>query len=171
MPDTEPTISDELRDQVAPVLGRTASGVFVVTASDGNGRQTGMLASWVQQAAFEPPMITVAVNRKRYLNEWLQKHPRLVVNIVGKSQSKFLKHFGRGFEPDEPAFEGLPTTAAPSGLPVLDDAIGWLEGDVVGQTDAGDHIVYVVNVTAAGSGPGLDNDPPMVHIRKNGFGY
>lgn len=164
-------MTDDLRETIGPVLGRVPSGVFILTASDGNGHETGMLASWVQQAAFEPPMVTVAVNRKRYLNDWLQQEPKVALNLIGETQTEFLKHFGRGFESDQPAFEGVNISRGSNGLPILSDAIGYLEGNVVSNTEAGDHIVYVVEITSAGAGVKLDEEKPMVHIRKNGFSY
>ena len=164
-------MTDDLRETIGPVLGRVPSGVFILTASDGNGHETGMLASWVQQAAFEPPMVTVAVNRKRYLNDWLQQEPKVALSLIGETQTEFLKHFGRGFEPDQPAFEGVNISRGSNGLPILADAVGYLEGNIVSNTEAGDHVVYVVEITSAGAGAKLDEEKPMVHIRKNGFGY
>jgi flavin reductase (DIM6/NTAB) family NADH-FMN oxidoreductase RutF len=156
---------------IGKVLGRTPSGVFVLTAGDGNGRETGMLASWVQQAAFEPPMVSVAVNQSRYLNEWLAKSPKLALSLVGESQGEFLRHFGKGFGPDEPAFRGLEINRGVTGLPVLAKALGYLEGRVTGQVEAGDHVVYLVEIEGAGAGGALPAERPMVHIRKNGFNY
>jgi len=159
------------RDDIAAVLGRTPSGLFVLTARNAAGAETGMLASWVQQAGFEPPAVTVAVNRKRYINDWLAESPQVVLNLVGESQKQFLGHFGRGFEPGEPAFEGLSTAKAGNGVTALTDALGWLEGTVTSQADAGDHVVYVVEIIAASRGSELESRKPWVHIRKNGFGY
>ncbi|MCH7990421.1 MAG: flavin reductase [Planctomycetes bacterium] len=164
-------MTDDLRETIGPVLGRIPSGVFILTASDGNGHETGMLASWVQQAAFDPPMVTVVVNRKRFLNDWLQQEPKVALSLIGESQTEFLKHFGRGFEADQSAFEGLNISRGANGLPILADAIGYLEGNIVSKTEAGDHVVYVVEITSAGAGEKLDEEKPMVHIRKNGFGY
>lgn len=163
--------TDEFKERVGPVLGRVPSGVFIMTASNGDGLETGMLASWVQQASFEPPMVTVAVNRKRYLNDWLDTHPHVVLNLVGESQAEFLKHFGRGFEPDAPAFEGVETHRAENGLPVLSGALGHLEGEVRSRVEAGDSWVYLLEITSGGASESLGSSGPMVHIRKNGFGY
>ena len=162
-------LSGEARDAIGRVLGRTPSGVFIMTAIDGQGRSTGMLASWVQQAGFDPPSLTVAVNAKRYVNDWLKASPKLAINLVGEGQSKFLKHFGRGFEPDQAAFEGIAIAESRLGLPVLADAVGYLEGTITAQMEAGDHIVYLLQIE---HGQELLTDvKPMVHIRKNGFGY
>ncbi len=158
-------------DDLAPVLGLVPSGLFIVTAGDGEGRTTGMLASWVMQAAFEPPALTVAVASKRYLHQWLQSSPQLVVHILGESQKEMLKHFGRGFEPDADAFEGLSVTRAACGLPVLEDCLGFLEGRVTDSVNAGDHVIYVVELTGAGKGRRFAEERPYVHIRKNGLSY
>ncbi|WP_339908415.1 flavin reductase family protein [Symmachiella dynata] len=164
-------MADEKNSDLAQVLGRIPSGVFILTCGDDNGNTTGMLASWVQQAAFEPPMISVVVKEGRYVNDWLGQTGRAVVNVVSESQKQLLGHFGRGFEPDQPAFEGLEITTGETGLPILTDGLGYLEGEVVESLAAGDHRVYLLKVIAAGSGPRLADEAPMIHIRKNGFNY
>ncbi|MEZ6067383.1 MAG: flavin reductase family protein [Planctomycetaceae bacterium] len=145
-------MSEQVSDAVATVLGRVPSGLFILVAGDAAGRQTGMLASWVQQASFDPPSVTVAVKRGRYLNDWLLESPRVVINVLGESQKKLLGHFARGFEPGEPAFEGQEVAIAGNGLNALAAAIGWLEGTVTGHVETGDHTVYVVQVTARDRG-------------------
>lgn len=130
-----------------------------------------MLASWVQQASFDPPVVTVAVNNKRYINEWLTVDAEVGLSLVSDSQKKLLSHFGKGFEPDEPAFDGLNTTMTPGGVTVLTDTMGWLAGRVVGSMSAGDHTVYAVQLTFGRPSENINNEKPIVHIRKNGFGY
>lgn len=163
-------MSDLLSD-VATVLGRVPSGLFILTAKGPDGAETGLLASWVQQAGFEPPTLTVAVNKSRYLNDWISESPRVAISVVGESQKRYLGHFGRGFEPDEAAFESLDIARTSDGLPVLSDCLGWMAGDVTGSVDAGDHRVYAVTITESAAGPRLSDEKPWVHLRKNGLGY
>jgi flavin reductase (DIM6/NTAB) family NADH-FMN oxidoreductase RutF len=158
-------------DDIAAVLGRTPSGLFVLSARSPSGDETALLASWIQQAGFDPPAITVALNKKRYLNDWLAESPRLAVSVLGESQKKALGHFSRGFEPGEPAFVGHQLARTSDGLPVLADALGWMAGDVAGSIDAGDHFVYAVRITEAATGTRLATEKPWVHVRKNGLGY
>jgi flavin reductase (DIM6/NTAB) family NADH-FMN oxidoreductase RutF len=160
-----------LRDTIGAVLGRTPSGLFILTARNADGDETGMLASWVQQASFDPPAVTVAVNKKRFLNDWLADSPRVVLNLIGETQKQFLGHFGRGFDAGVPAFEGMNVIRNAERPPALSDALGWLAGDVTDRVDAGDHMLYVVRITEAGRGPALDSEKPWVHVRKNGFSY
>jgi flavin reductase (DIM6/NTAB) family NADH-FMN oxidoreductase RutF len=158
-------------DQLAAVLGRVPSGLSILTVCNALGDSTGMLASWVQQASFAPPCVTVAVNRKRYLNDWLRETGQLALSLVGDGQKQFLGHFGNGFEPDEDAFAGLTTALASNGCPVLLDALGWLAGEVIGKVEVGDHFVYAVEIREGGHSPSLDQMRPWVHIRKNGLNY
>ena len=170
---TNPTQTDgaPANAQIARVLGRTPSGVFILTAANASGSETGMLVTWVQQTSFEPPMVSVAVNNKRYLNDWFNEAPRAALNLLGETHAKFLRHFARGFGPEESAFEGLEVERSPTGLPVLSAALGYLEGKVVGRAPAGDHTLVLLEIVAAGAGPHLDTETPMVHIRKNGLKY
>lgn len=169
--ETQNESAADWHEAIAPVLGRTPSGIFILTARNAAGQETGMLASWVQQASFEPPMVTVAVNKQRYLNDWLTEIPKLALSFLGEGQSRYLKHFGRGFEPDQPAFEGLNISRGLTGLPLLTDALGYLEGEVTGRLEAGDHTVYLVEIRCGGSSEPLEEERPMVHIRKDGFRY
>lgn len=164
-------MDDAAKNAIAPVLGRVPSGLSILVAGDGDGRETGMLASWVQQASFDPPMVTVAVNRTRYLNDWLHPGAPVTINLLAEQDGRFLKHFGKGFEPDVPAFEGLEIDRAENGLPVLSDALGSLEGRVATSMEAGDHLVYAVEITNAVSGKTLETAKPWVHLRKNGLSY
>ena len=158
------------KETIGPILGKIPSGVFIFTAASADGRETGMLASWVQQASFDPPQITVCVNKTRYLNEWLRENPVAGVSVVAESDKTLLKHFGKGFEPDDPAFEGIATSRGETGVRLLDDATGALEGRISGTLESGDHMIYLLEIIGAGSGNRPD-DKPMVHLRRNGFSY
>jgi len=171
MDSSTPVAASRDREAIGAVLGRAPSGLFVLSAGDGAGLETGMLASWVQQASFDPPMVSIAVNRDRYLIDWLGGHPRLALSIVAASQKDVLKHFGKGFPPGEPAFEGLSIVRGATGLPMLADSIGGLDGEIAGRIDAGDHVLFLVRIESAVAGTLLDSAQPTVHVRRNGFRY
>ena len=117
-----------------PVLGRVPSGIFILTIGTGS-RATGMLASWVMQAGFEPPIVSVAVKLGRYVCDWLTAGEPFVLNLVGESQKEFLKHFGKGFAPGEPAFDGLNIAHCARGVPILSETIGHMECEPIGHIE------------------------------------
>jgi flavin reductase (DIM6/NTAB) family NADH-FMN oxidoreductase RutF len=151
-----------------PVLGRVPSGIFILTIGTGN-RATGMLASWVMQAGFDPPMVSVAVKQGRYVCDWLTAGQPFVLNLIGEAQKDFLKHFAKGFEPGAAAFEGLTITHCARGVPILTEALGHLECEPAGHVDSGDHRIFLAKI-ARGRLTNVDAKP-MVHIRKSGAIY
>ncbi|MGL4514958.1 MAG: flavin reductase family protein [Lacipirellulaceae bacterium] len=155
-------------ESIPLALGRVASGVYVLTIGAGDSA-TGMLASWVMQAGFDPPMVTVALGAGRHVAERLGAGEPFVLNVIGAEQSIFLKHFGKGFAPGAAAFEGVAAGPGANGAPVLADAIAALECLPTGESFASeDHRVFLARVTA---GALRSDDAPMTHVRKRGDRY
>jgi flavin reductase (DIM6/NTAB) family NADH-FMN oxidoreductase RutF len=153
--------------QLAAALGRVASGLFVLTARHGS-HETGMLVSWVQQCAFEPPHVSVALKRGRPINEWMEPGAPFTLNILDDTQTDMIVHFGRGFELGEPAFTGLEVLRPENSAVVLEEALAYLVCRAVTRQPVGDHELVIGQVV---SGRLLSEGQPMVHMRKSGFHY
>jgi flavin reductase (DIM6/NTAB) family NADH-FMN oxidoreductase RutF len=158
---------DDPDRQLAAALGKVPSGLFILTLTR-DGIDTGMLASWVQQCSFRPPQVSLAINAQRTVGPLLTKGLTLTLNILEDSQTDMIAHFGKGFAVTDSAFEGLDVTRRPGAGAILNEAIGYLDAEVVDRFPAGDHDLIVARVTA---GRLLDDGHPMVHIRKNGLHY
>lgn len=153
---------------LAQALGRIPSGLYILTVRDGE-RATGMLASWVQQAGFEPPMVTVAIGMQRYVGDWVAKAGRFTLNQLAEGSKPLIRHFGRGFEADAPAFEGLALSEVEGFGPIIKGAIAYLDVEVAGEIGGGDHRIFLGRVI---NGVYLDGErEPLVHVRHNGFHY
>jgi flavin reductase (DIM6/NTAB) family NADH-FMN oxidoreductase RutF len=157
---------DRLKN-LAGALGRVPSGLFIVTARNGSA-ETGMLASWVQQCSFDPPQISLALKRGRYVGDWLTPGATFTVNVLEANQSEMIAHFGKGFSLGQPAFEGLEIERPGGTPPVLAEALAYLECRVTGRCSAGDHELIVGEVV---NGRVLNEGQPMVHVRKSGMHY
>ena len=154
-------------ESLAAALGRIPSGLFVLTVRNGDD-ETGMLASWVQQCSFDPPQVSVALNKQRDVLEWLADGTQFVLNVIPEGGKALIAHFGKGFDRGEPAFEGLEVTRERETPPVLLASHAYLVCRVVGRIDAGDHLLVIGRVTA---GAVLHDGKPTVHVRKNGLRY
>lgn len=154
-----------------PILGRVPSGLFILVAAGPQGVPTGMLASWVQQALFAPPQVTVAVNKSRWINEFLVPGTKVTLNQVVKSDSVLLRQFGKGFEPGADAFQGMEVLTGSTGLPLLRAAMCSLEGCVESKLPAGDHDIHLITISSATAHRDPSEFDPWVHIRKNGLNY
>jgi flavin reductase (DIM6/NTAB) family NADH-FMN oxidoreductase RutF len=152
---------------LASALGRIPSGLFILSARR-DDTETGMLVSWVQQCSFEPPQITVALQRGRAIHEWLRDAADFTLNILHESQTDMVAHFGRGFLRGNTAFEGLEVDRTAGMAPVLSEALAFLDCRVVARCAAGDHELLIAEVK---DGRLLGEGHPMVHVRKNGLHY
>ena len=102
-----------------------------------------MLASWVQQCSFDPPQVTVAVRKGRFLLDWLADGARFGVNVIAEGQKQLVAHFGKGFEEGQPAFDGLEVVRSDGAAPALAAALAFLDCRVAGRFDAGDHVSFI----------------------------
>ncbi len=152
---------------IALGLGRIVSGLFVLTTGRG-AEATGMLASFVQQAGFDPPAVTVAVRKARPLAQLIRQTRAFCLSVLHDGSIGLLAHFSRGFEPGEPAFDGVDTAVAPNGVPYLTDAHAYVACNLVGEADWTDHVVFCGVVVGGGR---ADDDQPLTHVRKNGLVY
>lgn len=160
--------TDPSKLSIGKALGRVPSGLFVLT-SKYNDKASAMLASWVQQAAFEPPAVSVAVARQRWISDLIRRSGRMALSIIPKDDTALMKHYARGLSETDDPFDGVRTMDAPSGVPVLADAVAFLDCRLVQTVDFGaDHEMFLAEITA---GDVLREGQAFTHQRGNGFHY
>ncbi|MEQ9621557.1 diflavin flavoprotein [Coleofasciculus chthonoplastes] len=160
-------VSSAQIDRTAQAVGQIVGSLCVVAAQRGNVR-SGMLASWVTQASFNPPGITVAIAKDRTVESLTHTGDSFVLNIL-KEGMNVRRHFLQSFAPGDDRFAGLETETAENGCPIIKDALAYLECTVQSRMDCGDHwLVYAV----------VDNGKVLqstgmtaVHHRKSGNHY
>ena len=155
-------------------LGRLSGGLYVVTARQGEGesvRSGAMVASWVSQASFQPPGITVAVAKDRAIESLLQVGDRFVLNILREdNHQQLLRHFLRRFPPGADRFAGVSVLeGAASGGPVLGDALAFLGCRVAQRMEGPDHWIIYAEVEQGNVAD--TNASTAVHHRKVGNHY
>ena len=154
-------------------LGRVVGSLCVLTASKGKGEnniKSAMLASWVSQASFSPPGLSISVAKDRAVESILQKGDSFALNILSSNNLKDpLKRFSKPFAPGEDRFSGLDTEETPNGQIIIPDALAWLDASVKERMECGDHWVIYAEVNY---GNVLNQDDiTAVHHRKSGSNY
>lgn len=165
-PNGESSVIHEDSGQVAAALGRLPSGCAILTATQGD-QSSGILVSWVQQVAFEPPSLVVAIHKGRPIAQLMDGSNRFALNVLGEDPTVMFKHFGRGFALEEDAFAGLDTERSDYG-PLLLDCIAQMGCAIMQKVGAGDHDLYIAHVQAASA---RNEATPYVHVRKSGSTY
>ena len=151
-------------------LGRLSGGLYVVTARQ-EERASAMVASWVSQASFEPPGITVAVAKDRAIETLMQVGDRFVLNILREDNHQgLLRHFLKRFPPGADRFAGVSTLdGVAEGGPVLGDALAFLGCRVLQRMEGPDHWIIYAEVE---QGNVADSQASTaVHHRKVGNHY
>jgi len=154
------------RDRIGAAVGRIPSGCSILTAEHA-GRSSGVLVSWVQQAAFVPPSVSVCVKRGRQIVELMEGSGRFMLNVIGEDPTAMFRHFGHGFTLNEDAFAGLEITPTEFG-PMIDGCIAHLGCLITRKVAAGDHDLYVAQVGASAV---VDGAKPYTHLRSTGLSY
>lgn len=132
------------------VLRRFPYGLYAVTVAHG-GEEHGMTANWVTQAAFDPPMVVVAVENTSKTIGMIRDAHYFVVNLLDAGQRELAGRLGRSSEQAPQKLKGLKTKPAPvSKTPVLAEALGWVECRAVASLPAGDHTLVLGEVVDAG---------------------
>lgn len=159
-------IDQTVKENLGKALGRIASGVYVVTLERG-GTRDGMLCTFIGQVGFEPAMVSIAVKKERPILSSMEPGSGFVLNVLGKNNMDLFKTFAKPFSEGQDRFADLALKNSSNG-PILADALSTMECSVKSHTEAGDHVVVLAEVVA---GELLNEQEPMIHLRKNGFQY
>jgi len=151
---------------VEQAVGRIVGSMCVLTVQRGV-ISTAMLASWVSQATFNPPGLTIAVAKDRAIESYLYEGDRFVLNLLEQGK-QLRKHFMKKFAPAEDRFADVHVDITESGL-VLTDSLAYLECRVTQRMECGDHwLVYAI----VENGKLLQsNGLTAVHHRKTASNY
>ena len=106
-----------------------------------------MVASWISQASFKPPGLTVAVAKDRAIEALMQVNDCFVVNILkDDNYQSLLRHFLKRFPPGANRFSGVnKLEGIAKGGPVLADALAFLDCRVSKRLESPDHwIIYAI---------------------------
>jgi len=165
---THTTPDEKTLQGIAAALGRIPQGLFILTARH-EDRRGAALVSWVQQASFSPPMVSLAIAKGRSILPLISESRFFGLCQLPKGDKLLMRHFAGGSTPNEDPFLGmdlLPNHAAR--VPLLAGALSYMECEVVRHIDVeGDHDVFVAAVRTAGYLAG----EPHIHLRDNGLKY
>jgi 3-hydroxy-9,10-secoandrosta-1,3,5(10)-triene-9,17-dione monooxygenase reductase component len=151
-------------DAFRRVMGHFVTGVTVISAFDGE-RPLGITVNALSSVSLDPPLVMVALDRRRFLTPVVRAAGRYAVNILAEDQQALSDCFaGAPVIPGREAFCGAAWHPGPTGLPLLDGAIATLECTVVETFSAGDHDLFIGRVDGLGS---EDQHPmPLLYYRR-----
>ncbi|MBL7489551.1 flavin reductase [Frankia sp. AgB1.9] len=118
------------------VLGNFPTGVAVITGLDAGGAPVGLAVGSFASASLDPPLVAFFPDRSSSSWPRIAATGRFCVNILGFDQEAVCRTFAvRGGD----KFAELSWRSAPSGAPVLDGVVAWIDCDLEAVHPAGDH--------------------------------
>ncbi len=124
-------------------------GMFILSARSSDDEVAAGAVNWVTQSSFEPPQVVVCVREGSYLHNIVEEAGAFALNAVGKSQETMAVRFFKPTEVEGQTIGGYAFKVGPTGAPILLDSPAYLECEVVGSQETGDHTVFIGEVVDA----------------------
>jgi flavin reductase (DIM6/NTAB) family NADH-FMN oxidoreductase RutF len=129
-------------------IGNFATGVTVVATLDGD-RPQGITVNALTSVSLEPPLVMIALGRRRFIVPAIEATGRYSVNILAEDQQALSDCFaGAAVTPGRDAFCGASWHQGVTGVPVLDGTAAAIECTIVDRFEVGDHLLYAGRVEA-----------------------
>ena len=139
-------------DHFRHVLGHLPTGVTVLTGHGPTG-PVGMSANSLTSVSLDPPLLLVCPAKSSQTWPVIRGLRRFCVNVMARHHEPTVRRFAvRGID----RFEGSGYHDRDSG-PALDDAIAWIDCELLHEHDAGDHTIAVCAVRDLE--PAADGEP------------
>ncbi len=132
------------------VLRQFTYGLYAVSAAHDGDRGI-FTANWLSQVSFEPPLVALSVEKDSSTLPLIRASGLFAICPLKDDQKGLAGDLGRPRvrAGDKFAVYNLATHESPSGVPVLDDALGYVTCKVLNEVDAGDSVVLIGEVIEA----------------------
>lgn len=138
-------------------MGHFATGITVVTTRVGEVLH-GMTANAVASLSLDPPLVLVAVDKKALMHACLSESRSFAMNMLTDDHEALSRRFATS-GPKE--FGDLKVVTAITGSPIFEDALAWIDCQVVETAPGGDHDIFIGQIVAGDARDGR----PLLYYR------
>lgn len=122
-------------------MGRFATGITVVTTLL-DGKEVGMTANAFMSVSLDPKLVVVSISKKAKMHKKIKKTKKYAISILNKDQQYISAIFaGQIKEKRNIEFEMM------NNMPVIPESLVMLTCNVVTEYNAGDHTLFLGEVT------------------------
>ena len=140
-------------------------GLFLLTSAY-EGFRSCVLARWVQQCSLNPPLVMVALPKGSPVEPLIRDSHCFALCQIPDCDRFLARKFSTMPDRSEDPFDTLATFCAPSGSPVVQRAMSYLDCEVVRHVELeSDCRLYVGEVR---HGARLGHGRPVIHLGGNG---
>jgi 3-hydroxy-9,10-secoandrosta-1,3,5(10)-triene-9,17-dione monooxygenase reductase component len=139
------------------VMGHLPTGVTIVTGHNREG-PLGLAVGSFMSVSLEPPLVAVAPATTSASWPQIKETGHFCVNVLSEQQAEVVRRFSVS---GGDKFTGIEWRAGPSGSPVIDGAVAWIDCRIHSEEVAGDH--WLVLGTVIELDVGIEGDPLIFH--------
>ncbi|MEE2859077.1 MAG: flavin reductase family protein [Candidatus Neomarinimicrobiota bacterium] len=147
------------------VLGMMTYGVYVLTTKV-KDKYSAATVTWVSQASFDPPMISVCLKRNSGAYSLVKEKKEFILHMLSEEQKDVASNFFTSTELEDDKLNGE-TFKLIDGLPVLNVAPSYVHCSVLEILEIGDHPLFLCEVDSVN----LKNIVKPLELRRTGWKY
>ena len=131
-------------------LYKLGYGMYIIGSHQGD-KLNGQVANTVFQITSEPPTIAVSINKKNLTNEYIKDSRVFTASVLRQATPlAFIGHFGFKSGRDIDKLKGINYKTGETKAPVvLDNAVAYLEAEVIQDIDVGTHTIFIGKIINA----------------------
>ena len=130
------------------ILRMIPYGLYVLGASKGDEVAMATV-NWVTQVSFAPPLVVMGVKNDSKSHELMKDSRTFALSMLKTGQKDAAYAFFKHSAPEDGKINGFAFTPAGNGCPTLNDAAGFVAGEIREIYEQGDHSVFIGEVTEA----------------------
>jgi flavin reductase (DIM6/NTAB) family NADH-FMN oxidoreductase RutF len=145
----DPEEYDRMRRRL---LWTMPSGLYVVGSRSGE-RRNAMTLNWATQLSFSPKLLGIGVEHEAFTHELIAEGGAFTLCTIDRDDRAIVRKFTKPVEVDTAVMtlNGFPFHDAPrTGVPVLDQAVAFLECEVRQRVDCGGHTLFLGEIVNCG---------------------
>ena len=142
------------------IMGHFPTGVTVVTGIAGNGSPVGFTIGSFTSVSLNPPLVGFLPQIGSSTSDAIVESGSFCVNVLSDAQGDLCWKFAKSGT-DDSRFDGVDWRPAPSGSPVIERAVAWIDCSIEAVHDMGDHHFVLGRVGALDADADHDGEPPV----------
>ena len=136
---------------VHEILREIPYGLYVVGVRSGTaGEINALVASWLTQCSFDPPLIMMAVRQGTRSYHMLKEGGVFSINLLDKSGQDLARQFVKPSDSAGDKMGGVEHRSETTGAPILQKAFAYIECKIREISEPGDHAIIIGEIVNAG---------------------
>jgi flavin reductase (DIM6/NTAB) family NADH-FMN oxidoreductase RutF len=144
------------------------SGLYVIGSRAGDLRNL-MTANFVTQLSFDPKLVGIGVEKEALTHRLIEEGQVFAVNVIDREDRAIVRKFTKPVEDEGDTLNGFAVHAGPTGAPILDQAVAFVECEVRQSVDTGNHTLFLGEVVDCGFQK--PEDTPVLRMEDTRMNY